>query len=203
MSSFYEYERSVLESLDDYPLDRLYVLLEDNVLGQAVSVEDVEGEKHKGLDFSFWVSPRGNNQHTIRTKIFWNPSQISPENGSGYMWLHGDYEYFPSSGSKHVSAKKIRQAREFCKKYKVLFAAAWEKALECEDVGDYFRGDLTYEELLECFKKEKTRFVVKDRYSRAVKVRKGISKESEKVKLLENIVRNNNLFNLYEDKSRI
>lgn len=53
MSSFYEYERSVLESLDDYPLDRLYVLLEDNVLGQAVSVEDVEGEKHKGLDFSF------------------------------------------------------------------------------------------------------------------------------------------------------
>ena len=202
MSSFYKYERSVLESLDDYPLGILYVLLEDNVLGNRVAVENAYG-KDTGLDFSFWVSPKEDNQHTIRTKIFWNPGKISSENGSGYMWLHGDYEYFPSPGSKHVSAKKIRQAREFCKKYKVLFAAAWEKALECEDVGDYFRGDLTFEELLDRFKKEKTRFVVKDRYSRAVKVRKGISKESEKVKLLENIVRNNNLFNLYEDKSRV
>ncbi len=203
MLLFSNYEHSVSESLDDCPVDRLYVLLEDNVLGQAVSVEDVEGEKHKGLDFSFWVSPRENNQHTIRTKIFWNPSKISSESDSGYMWLHGDYKYFPSSGSKHVSAKKIRQAREFCKKYKVLFAAAWEYALECKDVSEYFCGCLTFEELLDKFIKEKTRSVVKDCFYREVKVRKGISDESEKVKLLENIVRNNNLFNLYEDKSRV
>ena len=147
------------------------------------------------------ISPKENNQHTIRTKIFWNPSQISSENGSGYMWLHGDYEYFPSPRSKHISAKKIRQAREFCKKYKVLFAAAWEKALECKVVGDYFRGCLTFEELLDRFKKEKTRLIVKDLFRREVKARK-ISDESEKVKLLEDIVRKNNLFNLYETNGK-
>ncbi|MGN0013431.1 MAG: hypothetical protein ACI37J_09050 [Candidatus Bruticola sp.] len=203
MNSLYDHERSVRESFDDCPVDRLYVLLEDNVLGQEVSVEDVEGEKHEGLDFSFWVSPKEDNQHTIRTKIFWNPSKISSKIDSGYMWLHGDYKYFPSSGSKHVSAKKIRQAREFCKKYKVLFAAAWEYALECKDVSNYFCGCLTFEELLDKFIKEKTRSVVKDCFSREVKARKYIRDESEKVKLLEDIVRKNNLFNLYETNGKV
>ena len=203
MYTFFDYEHSVRESFDDCPADRLYVLLEDNVLGQEVSVEDVEGEKHKGLDFSFWVSPKEDNQHTIMTKIFWNPSKISSKIDSGYMWLHGDYKYFPGSGSKHVSAKKIRQAREFCKKYKVLFAAAWEYALECKDVSKYFCGCLTFEELLDKFIKEKTRSVVKDRFSREVKARKGIRDESEKVKLLEDIVRKNNLFNLYETNGKV
>ena len=200
MNSLYDHERSVRESFDDCPVDRLYVLLEDNVLGQEVSVEDVEGEKHEGLDFSFWVSPKEDNQHTI---IFWNPSKISSKIDSGYMWLHGDYKYFPSSGSKHVSAKKIRQAREFCKKYKVLFAAAWEYALECKDVSNYFCGCLTFEELLDKFIKEKTRSVVKDCFSREVKARKYIRDESEKVKLLEDIVRKNNLFNLYETNGKV
>lgn len=203
MNSLYDHERSVRESFDDCPVDRLYVLLEDNVLGQEVSVEDVEGEKHEGLDFSFWVSPKEDNQHTIRTKIFWNPSKISSKIDSGYMWLHGDYKYFTSSGSKHVSAKKIRQAREFCKKYKVLFAAAWEYALECKDVSNYFCGCLTFEELLDKFIKEKTRSVVKDCFSREVKARKYIRDESEKVKLLEDIVRKNNLFNLYETNGKV
>lgn len=203
MNSLYDHECSVRESFDDCPVDRLYVLLEDNVLGQEVSVEDVEGEKHEGLDFSFWVSPKEDNQHTIRTKIFWNPSKISSKIDSGYMWLHGDYKYFPSSGSKHVSAKKIRQAREFCKKYKVLFAAAWEYALECKDVSNYFCGCLTFEELLDKFIKEKTRSVVKDCFSREVKARKYIRDESEKVKLLEDIVRKNNLFNLYETNGKV
>ena len=36
-------------------------------------------------------------------------------------------------------------------KYKVLFAAVWEEFLEADDVQDYFKGILTFDELKDSF----------------------------------------------------
>ena len=130
----------------EYLNDPSMVLMEmANVTGNDVVVEP-------RLPFSFYMSSKMavHGQHGIRVKILWNPSK-SPANADGYMELHGDYKYTIGSHKYKPTGKELKIAREFFKKYKVLFAAVWEDKVDQQQLYRYFVGDISFKELLSKF----------------------------------------------------
>lgn len=116
-----------------------------NVRGNKV----LEGGKK--LPFSFYMSDKKavHQVHGIRIKIFWNSNRVSGD-ADGYMELHGDYNYVQSSKNR-PSSKDLAIAKEFFRKYKVLFAAIWERVLDSTDVQSYLYGEISFKQLLGCF----------------------------------------------------
>lgn len=107
------------------------------------------------LDFSFFFSPKDVTEgkeitHGLRVKPIFNPEKMSLDM-AGTLKLHGDWEYIPGTNDKKVAAKDVRRMKAFFKEYKTLFAAVWEKALLPDSLYDYFRGTITFEEMLEDF----------------------------------------------------
>ena len=113
-----------------------------NILGRKVKIEKI--------DFSFYFSQKSGMQHSIRVKIKWNRDRFRGAE-DGYMDLHGQYDYVQSEYGEAVSETEISKARDFFMKYKVLFTAVWEEFLEADDVQDYFKGNLTFDELKDSF----------------------------------------------------
>ena len=70
---------------------------------------------------------------------------------AGTLKLRGDWQYVPGKGDISVSTKKVNEMREFFREYKILFAAVLEKVLPPDSLYDYFRGTITFDELLEEF----------------------------------------------------
>ena len=101
----------------------------------------------------------------------------------GYMELHGDYDYVSSPGGKRVSNKDIDEAREFFKKYKVLFAAVWEMKLEEDVIQDYLRKLITLDDV-----KSEFHDIPEDVYTRI--------QQCNSIDEIENVVRKTNAFNL-------
>ena len=129
---------------ENYLKDPSAILMEmSNVVGNKVKIEN------GGLPFSFYLSNKKNvhNQHGIRVKILWN-SNKSPENADGYMELHGNYDYVIGSKKYKPTEKEKEFARSIFKKYKVLFAMVWECKLNHDDLADYFKGNMSWNELL-------------------------------------------------------
>ena len=124
--------------------------IDDSLLLEMATVRGNYVKTDK-IDFSFYFSDKTECNYGIRVKVKWNPVRVS---GSldGYFELYGDYVYVQSNNSdSHPSAKSIIDAQNFFKKYKVLFAAVWEEKLDPNDLIDYFRGRLTWKQLLKCF----------------------------------------------------
>lgn len=118
------------------------ILLEmANIRGKDVRIEDI--------DFSLFFSRKYSN-HGCRVRICWNKEKMT--NDTGNMEAHGEYKYYQDASCKYKpDAVDISTARYFVKKYKVLFAAVWEEKLDPNDLIDYFRGRLSWKELIECF----------------------------------------------------
>ena len=111
-----------------------------NIYGRNVKTDDI--------DFSFYFSDKTECNHSIRVKIKWNKQKIMELDG--YMELHGDYQYVASSNASYTpSAKEIKTAQKFFKKYKVLFAAVWEKILEPYYIQEYLRGNIQLYEVID------------------------------------------------------
>ena len=112
---------------------------------------DIKIESNK-FPFSFYFSNKSNVRgiHAIRAKILWNPSKM-PKDADGYMELRGSYEYIMGSKKYKPTSKELKFARDFFKKYKVLFSAVWEEKLYDGYLGDYFEGKLKLNELLSKF----------------------------------------------------
>ena len=130
----------------EYLKDPSMVLMEmANVRGNDVKLE-------YRLPFSFYFSTKNavHSQHGIRAKVVWNPNK-APEGADGYFELHGDYEYTIGSHKYKPTPKEKETARDFFKKYKVLFAAVWESKLYDGDLQDYFKGRINLKELLSKF----------------------------------------------------
>ena len=96
------------------------------------------------------------------------------------MDLHGEYKYTHSGGEPKPSSKDISAARDFFKKYKVIFAAVWEGYLNPDVVSFYLRGFLTLDEL-------------KDEF---YDVSEDIFKDAKTIADIEKIVRENELFDM-------
>lgn len=139
-------DKSDYEDFQYYLNNDNIVLMEmANVMGNKVVVE------HR-LPFSFHFCDKNaiHGQHAIRVKILWNPSK-APNDADGYMELHGDYKYIIGSHKYKPTGKELQIAREFFKKYKVLFAAVWERVLYPDDVIDYFKGIMKWQDLMNSF----------------------------------------------------
>lgn len=136
---------------------------------------------HK-LPFSFFFSER-ESSHAIRVKPVFNPDKIS-KSSFGTLELHGDWKYTPGPDDKNVSQKQIQEMKNFFKKYKVLFAAVWESKLYDGDVQDYFRGLISFDELL-------TEFDFYENYKEDMD-------NIDNIEQLEEFVRKYNIFNMWD-----
>lgn len=134
---------------------------------------------HK-LPFSFYFSTR-ESSHAIRVKPVFNANRIS-KSELGTLELHGDWKYTPGSDDRNVSGKQIKEMKEFFRTYKVLFAAVWEEELPEDEVAAFFRGDLSFSDLL-------SEFYCYEEYKEDLDNIKDVSE-------LEKFVRENSLFNM-------
>lgn len=148
-----------------------------NLRGKDVKIEDI--------NFSIYFSPKQTDQHSIRIKVLWNRERMNSGNFDGVLYLHGDYEYKqnPNADNK-PDMYDIFELRYFAKRYKVLFAAVWENKLDPNDVEDYFKGRLSFEELLTLFLD-----LDSDDYDKI--------QQARNIKELEQIVSENNIFNMW------
>lgn len=139
-------DRSDREIFEYYMTHPEAVLMEmADIRGNDVRIED-------RLPFSFYMSTKGavRGTHAIRVKILWNPSKMGPD-ADGNLELHSDYEYKHFSHRYKPTAKELSLLKDFFKKYKVLFAAVWEQVVDYEDIRDYFKGYLSFKDLLTKF----------------------------------------------------
>ena len=123
----------------------------EDVLWEMANARGVR-VKTDDIDFSFHFLTKNEMRHAIRVKITWNREKIGNGNFDGYIEAHGEYRYYQSPKSKaHPSKKDIDRARMFVRKYKVLFAAVWEKKIDQNAVLGYFEGAYTFKQLLSQF----------------------------------------------------
>ena len=135
--------REAFEDLNKIDEDLLMEMA--NVRANRVTIEQ--------LDFSFYFGEKMG-QHSIRVKICWNKNRMI-EDELCVMELFGDYKYFQSQKlNKNVSEGDIEKARQFFKKYKVLFSAVWEGILYEQDLVAYFFGDKQLNEIIDSFELE-------------------------------------------------
>lgn len=160
-----------------FRLDEDLLMEMANLRGKDVKIEDI--------NFSIYFSPKQTDQHSIRIKVLWNRERMNSGNFDGVLYLHGDYEYKqnPNADNK-PDMYDIFELRYFAKRYKVLFAAVWENKLDPNDVEDYFKGRLSFEELLTLFLD-----LDSDDYDKI--------QQARNIKELEQIVSENNIFNMW------
>ena len=103
------------------------------------------------LDFSFYFSCGDGVNHANRVKICFDPNKLSHREFDGYMELHGDYSWSPNDNGRHIKAKQVNKAREFFKKYRVLFNSVWFESIPEDVVQDYLRGLIDFEDVLVAF----------------------------------------------------
>ena len=159
----------------------------------------------------------------IRVLVIWKkhpelsyPEHLENKIDCGLFDLHGKYKY---EGTK-VSPELEEQVRNFLKKYKVLLAATWgDGPIGMPDtIFEYLRGEFSFlkmieieenggEELFACFGfpiyREKTAFIISEyklakqegRYS-------DLPDDEQDLKILEDIVRQNNLYDLYDESPK-
>lgn len=166
------------ETFLEYLNDPSKVLMEmANVRGV-----DVKLVSHLPFSFHFYGKDAVHQQHGIRIKMIWNPSK-APYDADGYMELHGNYDYNMDSHKYKPTEKELKIARDFFKKYKVLFAAVWESVLYDGDLQDYFKGRIDLRDLISKFDVEN-----ENNYY--------FINHCKSLEELEDCVRKNNIFNM-------
>ena len=158
-------------------------LLNEDVLWEMANARGIR-VKTDDIDFSFHFLTKNEMRHAIRVKITWNREKISNGNFDGYIEAHGDYRYYQSQKSRaHPSKKEVDRARMFVRKYKVLFAAVWEKKLDQNAVLGYFEGAYNFKQLVSQFEdaSEKQYYIIN---------------HCNNLTELEKVVRENKIFNM-------
>ena len=167
----------IIEDLKEFNKENMLLEMA-NVLGKNVKTDNI--------DFSFFFSSKLRAPHGMRVKIIWNRDSTKGGSIDGYFEMHGDYNYIASPDSKKIKEKYINYARDFLKKYKVLFAAVWEDQLEESILQDYFCGHCDFKD------------IIIDLWSTNDEVNKELDliSETDDLKELENIIRKYKLFNM-------
>lgn len=164
-------------------------IITDNYLFEMSNIRGKYVKNPHRLAFSFYFSPKDATEgkdicHGLRVKPLFNPERMSIDK-AGTLKLHSDWKYVRGEDDGDVDSKEVKKMIQFFKKYKTLFAAVWEKALPQDSLYDYFRGTITFEELLE-------EFYFYEDY-------KDEMKEIRTVEDLTKFARDRQLFNLWED----
>ncbi len=101
------------------------------------------------LPFSFLFSEK-EYRRDLNVKPVFNPKKIS-KLSFGILELYGNWNYTPCSEDINVSTEQINEMKQFFKDYKILFAGVWECVLDSSVLSDYFRGIISFSELLKEF----------------------------------------------------
>lgn len=113
---------------EDKQLFEEYTREPDKLLFEMANLRGEDVEIQERLPFSMYIFSKDvvHGVHGIRVKVVWNPSRIKSD-ADGFIELHGEYKYVSGTHKKKPTAEEEKCAREFFKKYKVLFAAVWGK----------------------------------------------------------------------------
>lgn len=129
-----------------------YMNNEDGVLFEMANLRGNDIKLHHRIPFSLYISSKKavHDAHGIRVKVLWNPSKMT-DSPDGQLELHGDYKYTRFSHKYSANEKEKALLREYCRKYKVFFAAIWEGILDASDFVHYQEGLISFKELLTTF----------------------------------------------------
>ena len=157
------------------------------------------------INFSFYFSSNKSVpseviavSHGISVKIVWNRDRMGrlDESNTGILELFGDYKY---AGCR-VSERELDVARNFFMKYKVLFSAVWERVLETDSLERYLEGLISFEKVI-----RQLSIMHKANISEILKELHQLKKDGlyascpddeRNLKIFEDIVRRENLFNM-------
>lgn len=122
------------------------------ILMEMANIRGIDMVIERSLPFSFFFTSKKavHERHGIRLKVLWNPSK-NPENADGYIELHGNYDYISGSHKYKPTNKELAILRDFAHKYKILFTAVWEGKLYDGYLQDYFKGRLSFKNILTKF----------------------------------------------------
>lgn len=137
---------------DNYEDLQQYAKQEDSLLFEMANLRGNDIKLHKRIPFSLFISNKEvvHNAHAIRVKVLWNPARMTAT-PDGQLELHGNYDYTVYSHKYKPTNKELEVLRNFCQKYKVIFAGIWECKLDPNDFIDYLENGKSLKELLTCF----------------------------------------------------
>lgn len=99
------------------------------------------------LPFSFYFSSGAGVGHGPRVKPMFNESKLI-SSMTGTLKLCDDWEFVPGIDDKDVKADKISDMKDFFKTNIVLFCAVWDEQMQDATLEDYFKGDITFQEMI-------------------------------------------------------
>lgn len=100
------------------------------------------------LAFSFYLYARDSLSHGPRVKPIFNSGKPK-DTFAGVLKLCDDWEYTPGPQDSTIGADQIREMKAFFRKYLVLFCAVWNLQLDDPTVGDYFEGEVDFDEVIQ------------------------------------------------------
>lgn len=116
------------------------ILAMSNVRGRYV-------KNPHSLPFSFYFSSGAGAQHSIRVKPSFNPEKLK-YSMTGNLELSDQWTFTPGPYDKSVSEQDVNDMKQFFRDHIVLFAAVWDEQLQDGVLEDYFKGDITFQEML-------------------------------------------------------
>lgn len=160
-----------------------YIDREDSLLFEMANLRGNDIKLHKRIPFSLFISNKEavHGAHAIRVKVLWNPEKMTAT-PDGQLELHGDYDYTAFSHKYNPTSKELDILKDFCKKYKIFFAAIWEGKLDPNDFIDYLENRKSLNDLL-------STFILKGKSYYLINHCKNLVE-------LEKCVKKNNIFNL-------
>ena len=99
------------------------------------------------LPFSFYFSSGAGVSHGPRVKPMFNESKLI-SSMTGTLKLCDDWNFVPGINDKDVKADKISNMKEFFRNNIVLFCAVWDEQMQDATLEDYFKGDITFQEMV-------------------------------------------------------
>lgn len=126
--------KRVIKSTED-------ILAMSNVRGRCV-------KNPHSLPFSFYFSSGADVKHGPRVKPMFNEAKLI-NSLTGTLKLCDDWKFLPGANDKDIKADKVSDMKAFFKEHIVLFCAVWDEQMQDATLEDYFKGDITFHEMLE------------------------------------------------------
>ena len=126
---------------------KLIIRQKDSIIAMA----NIRGRyvKNPGkLPFSFYFSFFSGVNHGPRVKPMFSPERLI-SSLTGTLELCDNWEYVPGKDDKNIDEKSIRSMKKFFKDNIVLFCLVWDEHMQDGVLEDYFKGDITFNQMLQ------------------------------------------------------
>ena len=100
------------------------------------------------LPFSFYFSSGSGVNHGPRVKPMFNLERLI-YSLTGTLELCDNWEYVPGKDDKNIDKTSVRSMKKFFKDNIVLFCLVWDEHMQDGILEDYFKGDITFNQMLQ------------------------------------------------------